>query len=86
MNACNKYLDTNSKYMNLLVHDMEILEKYNEIWNRIKNVFKKEFDSEPVRNDKYIKTEISLFKMSWYITSFYFYGNKIPKGNERYTC
>ena len=41
MNACNKYLDTNSKYMNLLVHDMEILEKYNEIWNRIKNVLRK---------------------------------------------
>ena len=86
MNAYNKYLDTNSKYMNLLIHDMEILKKYNEIWNRIKNVFKKEFDSEPVHNNKYIKTKISLFKMSLYIISLYFYGNKIPKGNERYTC
>ena len=32
--------------MNILVNDQEILEKYNKIWDKIKNLFGKEFDSE----------------------------------------
>ena len=32
-------------------HD-ELLEKYNEIWEKVKNSLKKEFDSEPVYNEK----------------------------------
>ena len=79
MNAYDKYFDRNSKYMNLLVHGKEILKKDNEILDKIKNLFKKEFDSEPVYNDKYIKTKINLYNMN-------FYDNKMPKGNERYTC
>ena len=55
MNAYAKYFDKNIKYMNLLVNDKEILEKYNKIWNRIKTLIKKAFNSEPVYNDKYIK-------------------------------
>ena len=43
--------------MNLLVNDKKILEKYNEIWDKTKNVFEKKFDSEPVYNDKYIKVK-----------------------------
>ena len=46
--------------MNLLVNDKEILEKYNEIWDKIKNMFGENFDSEPVYNDKYIKAKINL--------------------------
>ena len=34
--------------------------------------FKKGFKSEPVYNDKYIKTKINLY-------SIYFYGHKMPK-------
>ena len=45
--------------MNLFISDKEIFEKYNEIWNKIKNLFEKEFDSEPMCNDKSpIKTPI----------------------------
>ena len=35
-----------------------MLEKYSETWNKIKSVIKKEFNSEPVYNDKHIKTKI----------------------------
>ena len=45
--------------MNFLVNDEEILEKYNEIWDKIKNLFKEKFDSKPVYNDKYIKAKIN---------------------------
>ena len=31
----------------------EVLEKYNEIWNKVGKVIKKEFDSEPIYNDNY---------------------------------
>ena len=37
-----------TKYMSVLIKDDEILEKCNEIWEKIKNSIKKEFDSEPV--------------------------------------
>ena len=40
MNAYAKCFDKNSKYMNLLVNDKEMLEKYNKIWNNIKNLLK----------------------------------------------
>ena len=48
MNAYAKYFDKNNKYINLLVNDKEILKKYSEIWNKVKSLIKKEFNSEPV--------------------------------------
>ena len=57
--------------MNFLFNDKEILEKYNKVWDEIKNLFKNEFDSEPVYDDKYIKAKINLYDTN-------FYGNKTP--------
>ena len=39
MNAYAKYFDKNSKYINLLDNDKEILEKYNKIWNKTWNIW-----------------------------------------------
>ena len=39
-----------TKMLNKL--DDELLEKYNEVWEKVKNSTKKEFDSEPVYNEK----------------------------------
>ena len=36
--------------MSFLIKDGELLEKYNEIWVKVKNSIKKNFDSEPVYN------------------------------------
>ena len=41
MNGHVKYFDSNNKCMNLLVHDKELLKKYNEIWDKISNLLKK---------------------------------------------
>ena len=46
-----------NKYMNFLIKDKELLEKYNEIWDKVSNTIKKRFDGEPVYNDKYLKTK-----------------------------
>ena len=43
--------------------------KYNEIWDKMKNLFGKKFDSEPVHYDKYTKAKINSYKTN-------FYGNK----------
>ena len=43
-----------TKYLFFLIKDHELLEKYNEIWEKLKNNLKKEFDSEPVYNEQYL--------------------------------
>ena len=40
--------------MSFLIKDDELLDKYNEIWEKVKSNLKKEFDSEPVYNQKNI--------------------------------
>ena len=50
-----------TKYMSFLIKDDELLEKYNEIWTKIKNSIKKEFDSEPVHNEKYLTAKIKFY-------------------------
>ena len=57
MNGYAKHFDKRDRYMNPLVNDKQVQEKYNVIWNIIRSLFKKEFDSEPVYNDKYIKSK-----------------------------
>ena len=47
-----------TKYMSFLIKDDELLEKYNKIWKKVSNSIKKGFDSEPVYNEKYLKTKI----------------------------
>ena len=39
-----------------------MLEKYNEIWNKVGKVIKKEFDSEPTYNDNYTKTKMKFYE------------------------
>ena len=41
MNGYVKYFDSKNKYMNLLVHNKELLKKYNAIWYKISNLLKK---------------------------------------------
>ena len=44
--------------MSFLIKDDELLEKYSGIWEKVKNSIKKEFDSEPLYNEKYLKAKI----------------------------
>ena len=53
-----------SKYMSFLIKDDELLEKYNEISKKKKkfeNSIKKELNSEPVYNRKYLKAKITSY-------------------------
>ena len=57
MSAYSKDFDE-TKSISFVIKDDELLEKYNEIWEKVKNILKKEFDSEPVYNEKYLKAKI----------------------------
>ena len=46
--------------MSFLIRDDELLEKYNKIWEKVKNIIKKEFDSEPAYKEKYLKAKQNL--------------------------
>ena len=65
--------------MSFLIKD----EKYNEIAEKFYNSIKKEFESEPVYNEKYLKTEIEPYhgKIN---TSFH--NDKIEKQGSQYIC
>ena len=47
--------------MSFLIKIDELLEKYNKIWEKVNNSIKKEFDSEPVCNEKYLKAKIKSY-------------------------
>ena len=50
-----------TKYISFLIKDDEFLEKYKEIWKKVKNILKKEFYSKPVYNGKYLKAKIKRY-------------------------
>ena len=72
-----------TKYISFLIKDDELLEKYNEIWEKVKNSLKKEFDSEPVYNEKYLKAKIKSYNGK---INTNFLDNKIPKESSQFIC
>ena len=54
----------------------ELLEKYNAIREKVKNNLKKEFDNEPVYNEKFLKAKIKSYIGK---INSNFQNNKIPK-------
>ena len=68
--------------MSFLIKDDELLEKFNEIWGKIKNSIKKEFDNEPLYNEKYLKAIIISYSGR---INTNFHNNKIPQEDFQYT-
>ena len=67
--------------MSFFIKDDGLLEKYNEIWEKVNNIIKKEFDNEAVYNDKYLKAEIKSYngKINTNI-----HNNKTPKEHSQF--
>ena len=57
----SKHFNTNNKYINFLVTNKKVLRKYNEIWDKIKSLFKKEFNIKPLYNNRYINAKIDIY-------------------------
>ena len=72
--------------MSFLIKNSEIWEKYEDIWNVIKNKLSIKFHSQPIYENKYLKTKVREFDGS---IKTNFLGNNIPKENThdtRITC
>ena len=67
--------------MSVLIKNSEIWEKYEDIWNVIKKKLNIKFHSEPIYENKYLKTKVREFDGS---INTNFLGNGLPK--ENYTC
>ena len=58
MSGYMKYFKKGAKSMSFMVKDVDVLDKYNEIWNKIKNKLKIKFHSMPVYDETYIKAKV----------------------------
>ena len=76
-----KCFDDNN-IMSFLADDKEFLKEYTKVWEKIRDVIGKKFDSEPLFGDKYIKTKIKSYNND-IRTNFHGEGNtrKVPKEN-----
>ena len=69
--------------MSFLIKNDEVWEKYEEIWDVIKNKLGIKFHSEPIYEKKYLKAKIREFDSD---IKTNFLGNGLPKENMYYTC
>ena len=84
MNGYIKYFENGSKKkMSFFIKDDDVLYKYNEIWDKIKEKLNIKFNNEPIYDKKYIKAKVSEFHG---IIKTNVLGNKVLKENMRYTC
>ena len=82
MTAYKKDFDEN-KYMSFLIKDNKLLEKYSEIWKKVRNAIIKECDSNPGYIKKYLRTKIKSYKRK---INTNFCNNKISKEGSQYIC
>ena len=56
-----KYFESDGKSMSFMIKSNNVLDKYNEIWDKIKNKLNIKFHSKPVYDEKYIKAKVREF-------------------------
>ena len=83
MSGYIKYFENGGKNMSFLIKDDEVWEKYEQIWDVIKNKLKIKFHSEPVYEYKYLKTKVREYDG---VIKILFLNNSMPKENMHYTC
>ena len=83
MSGYIKYFENSGKNMSFLIKDDEVWDKYDKIWDVIKNKLNIKFHSEPVYEYKYLKAKVREFNG---VIKTNFLGNDMPKENMNYTC
>ena len=83
MSGYIKYFENGGKNMSFLIKDDEVWEKYEQIWDVIKNKLGIKFHSEPVYEYRYLKAKVREFDG---VIKTNFLGNDMPKENMHYTC
>ena len=83
MNGYTKYFENGGKNMSLLNKNNEVWERYEDIWNVIKNKLNIKFHSQPIYENKYLKPKVRNFDGD---IKTNFLGNDLPKENTYHTC
>ena len=84
MNGYIKYFDTGGKTMTFVTDNEKVYNKYNEIWEVIRNLLKVKFAVSPVRYDKYLVTKLKIFNKINRTT--FDNKNNIPIERNHYIC
>ena len=77
----DKYFENGGKNLSFMVKDDNVLDKYNKIWDKIKEKLNIKFHSEPVYDETYIKVKVREFDG---VVKTNFLGNELPKENMHY--
>ena len=72
-----------TKYMSFIYPFCGLLKQYDKIWEKISNIMQKGFGSQPVYNEKYLKTKIRFYNNK---INTNFHDNDIPKEYSHYVC
>ena len=82
MSGYIKYFQNGGKNMSFFIKDDEVWEKYDKIWDVIKDKLGIKFHSKPVYKYKYLKAKVREFDG---VIKTNFLGNDIRKENMHYT-
>ena len=83
MSGCIKYFENGGKNMSFFIKDHEVWEKYEKIWDAIKNKLGIKCHSKPIYEQKYLKAKVRKFDD---VIKTNFLGNNMLKENMHYTC
>ena len=83
MSGFIKYFEDGGENMSFMIKNDGVLDKYDEIWGKIKDKINIKFHSMPVYDKKYIKAKVREFNG---VIKTNFLGDEIPKESMHYTC
>ena len=83
MSGYIKYFENGGKNMSLLIKDDKVWEKYEQIWDGIKNELGIKFHRKPIYEQKYLEAKVREFDG---VIKTNLLGNGVPKENIYYTC
>ena len=83
-NGYSKYFDDCRKNMSFVTDDEKVYEKYDEIWNVVKNLSRSKFAASPIRNDKYILAKLKILRKK--NLTIFNNNNIVPIEKNHYIC
>ena len=82
INGYIKYFENGGKHMSFFIKEDEVWEKYQKIWDGIKNKLSIKFHSKPIHEKKYLKAKVREFDG---VIKTNLLGNDSPKENMHCT-
>ena len=83
MSGYIKYFDDGRKNISFKIEYESLFLKYNEIWNKVKKTLHIKFHSQPIYDEKFIKTKVKTFNN---VINTVFLDKEIPKKRSLCTC